>query len=954
MKKSLILVLVLMSAVQLFAQGRQFVHPGLSHKKSDIDRMRAMVNAQIDPWYGSFVRLSNDNNAKFTYSVRGNASITTIRPSGDNTYSAISSDARAAYLNALMWVLTDDVRHAQKAVEIFNAWKNVTCFEAGGTESLNVGRVGWLLVEAAELIKHTYDGWAPSDMQQFKDMLVHPGYSNTHVPANIVSEGTFYWRAYMGDPGRHGNQDLFGWRLVMSMGVFLDNEIMYDRALRYFSNQTSRPDDLNYAGGPPRTSATPTATNEYFNTYTLYSRDNTTADYGYNGVLPYFIWENGQCQESSRDQDHAILGLGLIAAIAEIAWNQGDDVYSSYDNRILKGYEWALRYNVSMSYSFPDQPGPWEPRVETGEFIQRRDRSGRWYSLKPNPYYESDFTRFSRGNFRSDKRPVYEIALAHYGVRVGLDEQSMLWTSRALEISNNEVGYESSGWSLDHSGWGGLTFHRNPWMAGDPVRFPAGNPVFEMPRVPCEIKAVDYDFFAGDGQYRTYFDRSAEDEGKVYRRDGVDITTGDHSFVVTSMETGEWLSYTFQVPVDGEYRLLVRHRTTGTGARLKAVIDNEQEMEASLPVKAEFGPTALGDLRLTKGAKVLRIYVAGEGNVSELSSVQLIQNPEAVKKMELAAVLNDKNHAVLSWSLENIIPSSVEIFRGVGDDFEKASAIASVSLDAVSYTDASVSGKVPGYHYWLVCNENDVQRVSETASVSWGAIFDDFKDTQQARWSVVNGTGSVDGGVLNIGYNSSGKAYVSRMGGYTLHAGNFPVLACKIETPPGTIIAVHNAVSSLLGGGNDAQNGVIGNSVVYYDLTKVGFTSSSATVMVPADDILTGSFFQLRLTSSDTATPSRLHWVRTFKSIEELNEYVISGISEIPDQFTLWYLQEGNMISFPSVNESVLITVYDSAGQRITTVRTENMSPEVYLPDPGIYIIHVAGVHFKQAIKVII
>lgn len=948
----LIVTVLFLSINFLSAESRQFVHPGISHKKSDIDRMRAMIQAKIDPWYTSFLNLSNDNNAKYTYTVKGSPTTTLIRISGDNTYNNISSDARAAYLNALMWVLTDDARHAAKAVEIFNAWKNVTCFEAGGTESLNVGRVGWLLVEAAELIKNTYSGWAPSDIQKFKDMLVHPGYSNTQVPANIGAQGTFYWRAYMGDAGRHGNQDLFGWRLVMSMGVFMDNEIMYDRALRYFSNQKSRPDDLKYTSGPPINSTTPTTVNEYYRAYSLNGVQSTTPDYGYNGVLPYFIWENGQCQESSRDQDHAILGLGLISSIAEIAWNQGDDVYSIYDNRILKGYEWALRYNVSSTYSFPDQTAPWEPTVESGEFIQRSDRTGRWYSLKVNPHYESNFVDFSRGNFRSDKRPVYEIALAHYGVRVGLPENDMKWTQRALEISNSEVGYEPSGWSLDHSGWGGITFHRTDWMTGDPVHYVNGQPVFDMPEIPCSINAVNYDYFTADGQNRTYYDATPNNEGAVYRMDAVDCASGDNGYVVNKMQTGEWLSYTFKVPVDGEYQIVLRHNTIGSGAKMKAVIDGDMQVEANLPQTNGYEETSLGGFQLTKGAKVIRIYVTGESNSTLLSQIKIMLNPNAVKKINFTSVLNSSNQAVLNWSFENIIPANLRIFRATTNDFTQATEIKILNNDANTYTDATVNAKVPTYFYWVVCDESGTQRVSDVSTVSWGYFFDNFMNPSTALWSVVNGTGSIANNVLNVNIYSSNKAYLSRTGGVTLHAGNYPILAYKMSAPAGASLAVHNAVSSMLGGGGNAYSGVLYNSVYYYDLRNLGFVSSTGTKMVPLDSIFSSTFFQIRMTVT-SSTPSQLHWIGTFKSVSDLSQYIVSGVKSLSES-GISFVQHGNKLMLDSLHEPFQVQIFSIGGQLLIQKQITSSNFEITLPNKGMYIVTLQGSSVNTSQKIIV
>lgn len=954
MRKYILLIVSFLLFVNLtsLVVSREFAHPGISHKKSDLDRLKAMVQAKIDPWYTSYLNLSKESLAQYNYTVRGKKTFTTVTQDGLN-YSAFSSDVKAAYLNAIMWAATGDVRHADKAVEILNAWQNLTCFTGGGTESLNAGRVAWQLIEAAEIIKSTYNGWLPEDIQKFKDMLVYPGYSNVAKPSNLSGIlGTFYWRVYQGDCARHGNQDLFGWRVVMSMGIFLDNEIMYDRALRYFTGLSHRADDIPYVSGPPINSTSPTASNEYCLTYSRNGEQNTIPDYGYNGVLPYFIWENGQCQESSRDQDHAILGLGLISSLAEMAWNQGEDIYSMFNNRILKGYEWALRYNVSNNYSFPDQVTPWEPTVESGEFLQRRDRSGRWFSLKVNPHYESDFISFSRGNFRGDKRPIYEIANAHYDVRMGLDADSMKWTKRALEISNDEVGYETSGWSLDHLGWGGLTFHRTAWMSGDPVHFENGLPVYSMPEIPCTIQAVNFDYFTANGQNRTYYDLTPNNDGAIYRTDAVDIITADGGYAVNKMEKGEWISYTFKVPVDGEYQISLRHNTTGIGAKIKVIVDSDLEIESSLPFNIGYEYSSLGVLSLTKGAKVLRIYVTGESNVTSISQIKLNVNPEATKKIQLKSQINSLNQTVLNWSFENIIPSNLKIYRGTTENFNDAVLLTNLNYDAVTYTDATVNGKFPLYAYWVVCEEEGVQRVSDVTVVSWGYFYDHFVNPSASNWTVVNGTGAASGNVLNINTYSSSKAYLSRTGGFTLHAGNYPILAFKLVAPSGSTVAVHNAVSSLLGGGTNKYSGVLDNNVYYYDLRNLGFVSSSGTKMVPTDSILSGTYFQIRMTVNSTL-PSQLYWVGTFKSLDELSKFIISGV-KLNSESVIVFTQLENKFIIKNIYEELQLSVFNITGQLLKQEKITSSTADIDLPGKGIYIFSLLGENLNLSKKIII
>lgn len=71
-----------------------------------------------------------------------------------------------------------------------------------------------------------------------------------------------------------------------------------------------------------------------------------------NGSLPYYISETGQCQETGRDQNHVQLGLEALAQICEMAWEQGDDLWSAWDNRLMKGFEYTAKYNLGYQVPF--------------------------------------------------------------------------------------------------------------------------------------------------------------------------------------------------------------------------------------------------------------------------------------------------------------------------------------------------------------------------------------------------------------------------------------------------------------------------------------------------------------------------------------------------------------------------------------------------------------------------
>lgn len=609
-----------------------FVHPGGLFKQSDLERMKYMVQAGVDPYLTSYNQLCSDSKSNYNYVVQGDPGWTTVSRDPCINCGAYKSDVLAAYLNALMWAITEDPRHAEKCIEIFNAWSNITCVAGGGTESLNAGLYIWKMVEAAEIIKSTYPGWSAADIQRFSDMLVYPGYSGTAVPASVTNDnGSFYWRIYLGDPGRHGNQDMIAWRAMITMGVFLDNQIMHDRALNYFKGLPHRPDDLPYQSGPPNNSSSPISITDYYDAYRLYSWDAGTPDYGYNGVLGNYFWENGQCQESSRDQAHTFFGLSIAAGMAEVAWNQGDGVYNSLDNRLLKAFEFTAKYNASYLQSYPDQPTPWEPTAASGEFIQRFDRTGRWYSKKINPYTESDFTRLTRGGFPGT-RPCFEQGVAHFQVRMG---EEATWTERARDIAIAQSGYETTGWEQDHPGWGALCFRRPAGCAGDPISgFAGSTPVFRIPVVPAVIEAENYDYFPVDGQTRTYLDTTGGNSGGRYRIDqGVDIEDcPEGGFNLTDMAEGEWLSYTLHVPATDTYTIAVRYAANGGDGSIQfAFGGSEVTGEVTLPDTGGFSNWAAytvgRDVALAQGVQNMRVYVSGASHAYKLNRIMISAGP---------------------------------------------------------------------------------------------------------------------------------------------------------------------------------------------------------------------------------------------------------------------------------------------------------------------------------------
>lgn len=471
MKKLMILFMAVMTVAM--AGAREFVHPGSLYSAGDLDRMRSLVEACQEPYYTTFLALKNSSYSRFVDRGRGEQ----IKEGKFNQ--TVGEDGRRAHDMALLWHITGDEEYARNVVKILNFSSYYTNTSARGTGPLDNGKV-WLLIEAAELMRD-YPGWAQEDQERFKAMLVHPGYSSTEFPQDHYSmdddlnDITFYWNIYNFDAARFGNQGLFAARAMMAMGVFLDNEKIYDRAYRYLTGQKHRADDLPYVPGPPVTSATPYALNpddpiagdkttSFMLGYALTGRQETVEDYGYDEQLQHYIYPNGQSQEACRDQDHSMVGVGLYVDIAEIAWNQGDDLYGFLDNRILTGLEWCFRYNLSY---LQDPSTAWESNgtvmrqeiatFDNGRFLRVRSRSGRWESLAQSTKGRGD--SFGAGGNR-------ECALAHYSVRAALDDSKTQWLRDYRDYMIDNYGHESYGKDPNHAyewaGWGTLTKRLEP------------------------------------------------------------------------------------------------------------------------------------------------------------------------------------------------------------------------------------------------------------------------------------------------------------------------------------------------------------------------------------------------------------------------------------------------------------------------------------------------------------
>jgi regulation of enolase protein 1 (concanavalin A-like superfamily) len=270
---------------RLTATDAGFVHPGLLHTRADLDRMKAAVAAQGSALPGWDV-FRTHNRSVSNYTVQG-AFTEFGRPTPN--IGAMDNDSNAAYQNALMWALTGDIAHANKAIEIVNRWSSTLTTISGADAMLAAGLNGFKLVNAAEILRYTDSGWKEEDILRCEQWFKAVWYP-------VLEPFSLY---------ANGNWDGAAVKAMIAIGVFCNDRAIFERGVRYY---------LDGAG---------------------------------NGRLTHLVInEHGQGQESTRTQAYAQLGLALLAEAAEVGWNQGLDLYGAHSNRLYAGFEYTAKFNL--------------------------------------------------------------------------------------------------------------------------------------------------------------------------------------------------------------------------------------------------------------------------------------------------------------------------------------------------------------------------------------------------------------------------------------------------------------------------------------------------------------------------------------------------------------------------------------------------------------------------------
>ena len=232
----------------------------------------------------------NSNEGSLNYQIQGPFDLVSNRP--DINMREHTDDSEAALYHAFQWYVTRNEAHAELATEIVDSWATTHTIWDGTSIHLHAAYRGGMMVQAAEILRHTYPGWTQQNTDNcetyFRDII----YPQFRLP----------------DPIRAANQGANNIWGALQVAVFLSDEQMFQDCIDAYLDSP--------CGGISNSLA------------------------------------NGQCGDTGRDQGHAGAMIGNLGAVAAILYVQGVDVYEVLDNRLLRMMEYWCEYNSGVEVDY--------------------------------------------------------------------------------------------------------------------------------------------------------------------------------------------------------------------------------------------------------------------------------------------------------------------------------------------------------------------------------------------------------------------------------------------------------------------------------------------------------------------------------------------------------------------------------------------------------------------------
>lgn len=367
-----------------------FIHPGLLQTETDFSRIKEAIKSNNKTIVSGWDVLTKNTHASVNQKARavstlyrGQTSWMTDQGIYEN-YSRLFNDAASAYALAIRWKVTGDESYAATATAILDDWSSTLTSISGSSDKyLAAGLYGYQLANAGELLRD-FSMW--KGLPALQDMLVNVFYKMNHdflLNHNGSGPvGLIYW----------ANWDLAQLASMLAIGVFSDRQDIYQEAIEYIKNGEG------------------------------------------NGAFNHAIWKVypdqnlAQIQESGRDQGHATLVITLIGTICQMAYNQGEDLFSYNDNLVLKGAEYVAKYNLGYDVPFTT--------YTNGEVTQ------------------DVISSIGRGTIR----PMWELLYNHYVVLNGIEAPYIQQFAEKCRPEGGGGNYGDDSGGYDQLGYGTLLY----------------------------------------------------------------------------------------------------------------------------------------------------------------------------------------------------------------------------------------------------------------------------------------------------------------------------------------------------------------------------------------------------------------------------------------------------------------------------------------------------------------
>ncbi|MEQ4209825.1 alginate lyase family protein [Actinopolymorpha sp. B9G3] len=284
---------------------------------AQLEFVREKVAEGAEPWASAFDEMAASDLA----SLDREANPREIVECGSNSQpnngcTDEREDALAAYTQALLWNLTGEEAHAQKAIEILDAWSGTLKDHTNSNAPLQAGWSGASFARAGELMKHTYGGWPADRVERFAAML-----RDEHLPQVLVDRR----------PNHNGNWELIMLDAAVGISVFLDDRESFNTAVDIWKRRVPAYFYLESDGALP---VPPPDGN----------KDTPESMIGYWHGQETFV--DGVSQETCRNFGYVGWGFAATAHVAETARHQGIDLYGEVRERVTKALEFHAGYEL--------------------------------------------------------------------------------------------------------------------------------------------------------------------------------------------------------------------------------------------------------------------------------------------------------------------------------------------------------------------------------------------------------------------------------------------------------------------------------------------------------------------------------------------------------------------------------------------------------------------------------